>query len=206
MTVIFKALVDLSHDERAAIWMIRYFAGPGRPCCRVGTGLSSGLFLKKDLDALGAAFRNALDRCSGLGAQLPDVRTRGSDQVSLSEMILLDAAAFAQSGDERRMHRALRRIFVQHHVIASFAAVMTQLSACLASAGYWLLARLPASAGGVARKADSLSHGDEGRAERPQGRRKAVPPVAAASLATLSRWRPCEPTRQVLWPASYGHP
>ncbi|NHN89725.1 hypothetical protein [Acetobacter conturbans] len=203
MTVISDALADLSGDERAAVWMIRYFAGPGRPCCRLGTGTLGGLFFRKDLDALGDSFRHALDRCAGMGVQLLDVRTRGCDAVSLTELLLLDATALAQSGDEKQMRATLHRVFVQHHVVSSFAAVTVQLAACLASAGYWLLSRTCVR---VDRLAESQAIPDPIReTRRNRAETRSVRPVAAASLATMSRWRGHDMgLAQVLWPVPGG--
>ncbi|MFT8719994.1 hypothetical protein [Acetobacter sp.] len=203
MTVISDALVDLSHDERAAVWMIRYFAGPGRPYCRHDAGSIGGLFFRQDLDTLRDVFRQALDRCVGCGVQLPDIRTRGCDAVTLAERVLLDATAQAQSGDEHGMRATLRRVFAQRHVIASFATVMTQLAACLASAGYWLLSR-------ACVRPDTLGDA-QAMPKKPVRRKKAeavtaslTKPVAAASLTALARWRTNDMAMaQVLWPVAH---
>ncbi|NHO52502.1 hypothetical protein GOB87_00780 [Acetobacter estunensis] len=194
-------LHELSADERVAVWMLRYLVGPGRPFCRMGFGSLGGMFFREDLDALGTAFRHALDRCSGAGVMPPDVRMRGCGAVSSTEMALLDATALAQKGDEKGVRATLRRLFPQRHVIASFAEAMTQLGACLASAGYWLLSR-------ACTRTDSLSETQaipERSVAITRRQRDMVlesdTPVAAASLATLSRWRSQDMRlAQVLWP------
>ncbi|MFT8895814.1 MAG: hypothetical protein ABF968_02510 [Acetobacter sp.] len=192
-------LTELSGDERVAVWMLRYLAGPGRPCCRLGTGGWGDMFFRQDLEALGSAFRHALDRCSGFGMNPLDVRMRECGSVSLTEMNLLDATALAQKGDERGMKAVLRKVFPQHHVVTSFATAMVQLGACLASAGFWLLSR-------VCVRDDVTSDGQAqpGKArvvQKAQPVAEAARPVAAASLVTLSRWRNNDmAVGQVLWP------
>jgi hypothetical protein len=157
------------------------------------------MFFRQDLEALGAAFRSALDRCSGFGMNPLDVRMRECGSVSVTEMILLDAAALAQKGDERGMKALLKKVFPQHHVVASFAVAMVQLGACLASAGFWLLSR-------ACVRDDVIADGQAqpGKVRSAQGRQpvaEVVRPVAAASLVAVSRWRNNDmAVGQVLWP------
>ncbi|NHO32416.1 hypothetical protein [Acetobacter fallax] len=212
MIAISDILTDLSGDERMAVWMLRCFVGPGRPFCRLGFGSLDNSCFRKDAESLGAAFRMALDRLSGLGMTPLDVRMRGCRDISRTEHQLLEATAAAQKGDESAVRSALRPVFSHHHVLAPFAAAVTQLGACLAAAGYWLRRTT-----GIAESARPESFPSESSVmgfESAKGRRDAaVTPgddhedvsVAAASLVTLARWRDQDMgITHVLWPHAVG--
>ncbi|GBR02521.1 hypothetical protein [Acetobacter oeni] len=204
MIAISDILTTLSGDERMAVWMLRYFVGPGRPVCRLGSGALADSCFRKDLDSLGSAFRNALDRLSGLGMTPLDVRMRGCREVSSTEHQLLEATAAAQKGDESAVRSALRPVFSHHHVLAPFAAAVTQLGACLAASGYWL--RRSGESVEAERPPMAVTHFEAFREQwdaavaSPAGAHEEAP-VAAASLGTLARWRNQDMgLTQVLWP------
>ncbi|NHN84993.1 hypothetical protein GOB93_10110 [Acetobacter musti] len=214
MIAISDVLNDLSGDERMAVWMLRYFVGPGRPVCRLGLGALVDSCFRRDVETLGAAFRTALDRLSGLGMTPLDIRMRGCREISTTEHQLLEATAAAQKGDESAVRSALRPVFTHHHVLAPFAAAVTQLGACLAAAGYWLRRSagmgtagetLPAAAIVISDeegKSAVMSENHHGNSRHDTcGDMHGDGPVAAASLVTLARWRGQDMgMTHVLWP------
>lgn len=203
MIATFEIMSDLPRDDRMAIWMLRYLAGPGRPFCRLGHGGLADPFFRRDIEALGAAFRCALDRLSGLGMKPLDVRIRGCRAVSDAEWRLLRATSAAQRGDEALTVSVLQRLFSHHHVLVPFVAAVNLLAACLATAGYWLLQDEEEMGTAIDRGNGACGTGRE-NASDPAGADPA--PVAAPSLVTMARWRKLDmDSTQVLWPAVVAH-
>ncbi|GBQ66114.1 hypothetical protein AA103196_1296 [Ameyamaea chiangmaiensis NBRC 103196] len=181
-------LSDLSCSERLTIWTVRRLARRRTGAPAASAVPAEGLFLpcfRRDFDDVATAFSTALDRLATVRGGALDIAIPRAQALTATEACLLDATTAAQAGEEATMRRILRRLFPHHHILAPFAAAVTQLGACLAGAGHWLprpRAVLTAAA------SDGVPADQETRR-------------AAASLSALVRWHDLDMgTTHVLWP------
>jgi len=189
MTLSPTVLSDLSCSERLTVWTVRRLARR-----RVGMGAEAaspaeGLFMpcfRRDFEDVASAFAIAIERLAGLLDSHLDIAIPRAQALTRTEICILEATTAAQAGEEAAVRRILRTVFPHHHVLAPFAAAVTQLGACLAGAGHWLpRRRVPVMV-----------------ADQPERAHAAI----AASLTALLHWHERDLGRaQVLWPHTPDH-
>nr|WP_244191776.1 hypothetical protein [Komagataeibacter swingsii] len=192
---------DLSCSERLLVWCVRRLSGAGG-----GAGHMPGLALpcfRSDFAAVADAFHMALERLRAYHNGPMDVAICSATHLTGTENRFLIAAAAAQEGRETEVRRTLRPVFTHHHVLAPFAAAVTQLGACMAGAGYWLPRRGHNGGGGSLRWTRPPAAATTGMHGVAPAMPAAVPqPVGAGCLAAL-RWHGADmDTAHVMWPGN----
>jgi len=147
---------------------------------------AEGLFMpcfRRDFEDVASAFATAIDRFAGLHGAHLDIAIPRAQELTRTEACILDATTAAQAGEEAAVRRILRAVFPHHHVLAPFAAAVTQLGACLAGAGHWLPRR--------------RTQGTTAEPFEPERHHASK----AASLTALVRWHELDMgAAHVLWP------
>ncbi|QBL92910.1 hypothetical protein KSAC_06650 [Komagataeibacter saccharivorans] len=197
---------DLSCSERLLVWCVRRLNGNPHDRSTV-PGLALPFF-RADFAAVANAFHMALARLRAFQAQPVDVAICSATRLTRTENHFLAAAAAAQEGREAEVRRALRPVFLHHHVLSPFAAAITQLGACMAGAGYWLPRRGQGTTTSgrvpVTRLRWNHGRGTDGANAAPAAHAAngAHQPVGAGSLGTL-RWHDADmASAHVMWPRS----